>query len=116
MIDIRTWTLTQGTEEMVPTAKGVSVNVSLLPDLKKALERGYGRFINDTYWFLMPAKMLDPGVSLASQGESALLGKAYSVVRLTFAGVGLTPRETPLMSLAPKPCLRAFEPQKLPPP
>ena len=24
LIDIRTWTLTQGTEEMVPTAKGVS--------------------------------------------------------------------------------------------
>ena len=38
LIDIRTWTLTQGTEEMVPTAKGVSVNVTLLPDLKKALE------------------------------------------------------------------------------
>ena len=38
LIDIRTWTLTQGTEEMVPTAKGVSVNVTLLPDLKKALD------------------------------------------------------------------------------
>lgn len=38
LIDIRTWTLTQGSEEMVPTAKGVSVNVNLLPDLKKALD------------------------------------------------------------------------------
>lgn len=38
LIDIRTWTLTQGTEEMVPTAKGVSINVSLLADLKKAIE------------------------------------------------------------------------------
>ena len=38
LIDIRTWTQTQGSEEMVPTAKGVSVNVNLLPDLKKALE------------------------------------------------------------------------------
>lgn len=38
LIDIRTWTLTQGSEEMVPTAKGVSINVSLLADLKKALE------------------------------------------------------------------------------
>lgn len=37
LIDIRTWTLTQGTEEMVPTAKGVSVNIHLLADLKKAL-------------------------------------------------------------------------------
>lgn len=38
LIDIRTWTLTQGSEEMVPTAKGVSINVSLLADLKKALD------------------------------------------------------------------------------
>lgn len=38
LIDIRTWTLTQGTEEMVPTAKGVSINVNLLRDLKKSLD------------------------------------------------------------------------------
>ncbi|MCB9771289.1 MAG: transcriptional coactivator p15/PC4 family protein [Candidatus Omnitrophica bacterium] len=38
LIDIRTWTLTQGSEEMVPTAKGVSINVNLIADLKKALE------------------------------------------------------------------------------
>lgn len=37
LIDIRTWTMTQGTEEMVPTAKGVSINVNLFPDLKNAL-------------------------------------------------------------------------------
>jgi hypothetical protein len=39
LIDIRTWTMTQGTEEMVPTAKGVSINISLLADLRKALEK-----------------------------------------------------------------------------
>ena len=38
LIDIRTWTMTQGTDEMVPTAKGVSINVSLLGELKKALD------------------------------------------------------------------------------
>ncbi len=37
LIDIRIWTMTQGTNEMVPTAKGVSINVHLLEDLKKAL-------------------------------------------------------------------------------
>lgn len=37
LVDIRTWTMTQGSEEMVPTAKGVSINVALLPDLLKAL-------------------------------------------------------------------------------
>jgi len=38
LIDIRTWTMTQGSNEMVPTAKGVTINVHLLPELKRALE------------------------------------------------------------------------------
>ena len=37
LIDIRTWTMTQGREDMVPTAKGISINVSLLEELKGAL-------------------------------------------------------------------------------
>ena len=62
---------------------------------RDALERGYGRFINDTYWLLMPAKMLDPGVHLASEGEMQRDGKTFDVVRLTFDdGIGLTPKDT----------------------
>ena len=38
LIDIRTWTMTQGSEEMVPTAKGVSINITLLSELRKALD------------------------------------------------------------------------------
>ena len=38
LIDIRTWTMTQGSEEMVPTAKGVSLNINLLSELKKAID------------------------------------------------------------------------------
>ena len=38
LIDIRTWTMTQGSEDMVPTAKGVSLNISLLAELKKSIE------------------------------------------------------------------------------
>jgi hypothetical protein len=37
LIDIRTWTMTQGTNDMVPTAKGVSLNVGLLPELKESI-------------------------------------------------------------------------------
>ena len=37
LVDIRTWTMTQGSNEMVPTAKGVSINISLFADLKKAI-------------------------------------------------------------------------------
>ena len=38
LIDIRTWTMTQGSDDMVPTAKGVSLNISLLSDLKKSID------------------------------------------------------------------------------
>ncbi|MFP4473153.1 MAG: transcriptional coactivator p15/PC4 family protein [Candidatus Omnitrophota bacterium] len=38
LIDIRTWTMTQGSEEMVPTAKGVSINIALLDKLRKSLD------------------------------------------------------------------------------
>ncbi|MDD3375279.1 MAG: transcriptional coactivator p15/PC4 family protein [Candidatus Omnitrophica bacterium] len=38
LVDIRTWTMTQGTDEMVPTSKGVSMNIHLVGELKKAIE------------------------------------------------------------------------------
>ncbi len=38
LIDIRTWTMTQGSDDMVPTAKGVSLNISLLSELRKAID------------------------------------------------------------------------------
>ena len=38
LIDIRTWTMTQGADEMVPTAKGVTMKIGLLPELRKSLE------------------------------------------------------------------------------
>jgi fumarate hydratase class II len=37
LLDIRTWTMTQGSADMVPTAKGVSINIKLIKDLKKSL-------------------------------------------------------------------------------
>ena len=38
-------------------------------ELKKLLESAYGAWVNDTYWLLMPYKMMDPGVVLAYDGE-----------------------------------------------
>ena len=37
LFDIRTWTMTQGSDDMVPTAKGVSMNINLLTDLKNSI-------------------------------------------------------------------------------
>jgi hypothetical protein len=62
-------------------------------ELKAQLERGYGMWVNDTYWLLMPYKMRDPGVILSYAGEETDGGAMYDKVKLTFENVGLTPRD-----------------------
>lgn len=55
------------------------------------LERAYHRFINDSYWLLMPWKWLDPGVRLVYEGEHTIDGEVFDVVELTFEDeVGIT--------------------------
>jgi hypothetical protein len=59
------------------------------------LEEGYGRFINDCYWLLMPLKLLDPGTHLHYEGEVKAGGSVRDRIRVTFdAGIGLTPGDT----------------------
>ncbi|HET9794255.1 MAG TPA: hypothetical protein VFS34_07320 [Thermoanaerobaculia bacterium] len=60
----------------------------------KGLERAYGRFINDSYWLLAPWKIFDPGVTLDYVGEVAgTAGNPCDEIRLSFSGVGLTPKD-----------------------
>ena len=60
---------------------------------KTALDLGYGWWVNDSYWLLMPYKLLDPGTKLKYVGPSKLAdGRAADLLGLTFdAGVGMTP-------------------------
>ncbi|MEM7582283.1 MAG: hypothetical protein AAF560_02795 [Acidobacteriota bacterium] len=58
------------------------------------LERAYGAWINDTYWLIMPYKLLDPGVNLAYDGEETIEGTTFDKLRLTFNSVGMTPGDT----------------------
>ena len=60
-------------------------------DEKKYLEAAYGRFINDSYWLLMPWKLKDSGVKLDHAGETELDGQTYDLVHVSFGQVGLTP-------------------------
>lgn len=59
-------------------------------ELATWLERAYGRFINDTYWLLMPWKWLDPGVNRTLKDTAEVDGTLCDVVELTFGDVGLT--------------------------
>lgn len=59
--------------------------------LKQLLERGKALWVNDSYWFLMPYKMLDPGVTLTLDAPSTFNGRRCDRVAMHFDHVGLTP-------------------------
>jgi hypothetical protein len=55
--------------------------------LKKALDWAVSRWINDTYWLIMPLKLMDKGVNLKYDGEK----NGRDVLHLSFNKVGETP-------------------------
>jgi hypothetical protein len=60
--------------------------------LKKLMRRAHGQWINDSYWFLMPYKLRDPGVTLKYEGElKDSTGAVYDRLALSFDNVGMTP-------------------------
>jgi len=60
-------------------------------DAAEYLDMAYGRFINDTYWLLMPWKWMDPGVTLTPAGQETIDGAVCDVVELSFKDeIGLT--------------------------
>lgn len=63
-------------------------------ELTESLQRGYETWVNDSYWMVMPYKLLDPGVSLAYLGERTMEdGRAADVVTMTFGeAIGVTPQ------------------------
>ncbi|MBL7827950.1 MAG: hypothetical protein JNJ57_15075 [Saprospiraceae bacterium] len=63
------------------------------PDsLAKYLKMGKEVWINDSYWLVMPFKLLDPGVTLKYQGRDKTPdGRIADLLQLTFNQVGVTP-------------------------
>ena len=60
--------------------------------LQKALTQAKNIWINDSYWLVMPYKLLDPGVTLRYQGQQKTeKGTLADVIELTFSAVGVTP-------------------------
>ncbi len=59
--------------------------------LRRAIQRGDALWTNDSYWFLMPYKLRDPGVRLADLGDTTLAGVVHRRFGMSFDGVGLTP-------------------------
>lgn len=59
--------------------------------LSQLLDAAYYRFLNETYWLLMPAKMKDEGVHLEYLGQREVDETTFEMLHLTFDDVGMTP-------------------------
>ena len=64
------------------------------PDsLSEILQSAYARWVNDSYWLVMPYKLKDSGVTLTYEGQGMTEeGLPAHVLELTFHDVGLTPQ------------------------
>lgn len=67
-------------------------------ELKQAMEWAYGRWVNDTYWLVMPFKIFDPGVNLKYEGQK----NGHDVLHVSFGKVGLTPGDQYWVYVNPK--------------
>ncbi|NOT35238.1 MAG: hypothetical protein HOP12_13915 [Candidatus Eisenbacteria bacterium] len=59
--------------------------------LEKLGQRSRALWRNDSYWFLMPYKLLDPGCRLANAGDTTVAKTRYHRLALSFERVGDTP-------------------------
>jgi hypothetical protein len=81
VVDLRARTAT-GTRDGAPIAAA---------DAPAAATQAYERWVNDSYWLVLPLKLLDPGVNPALEAPRVHEGRSHEVLALSFAGVGLTP-------------------------
>jgi hypothetical protein len=72
------------------------------PRLDSLRTFAYGRFINDSYWLIMPYKWTDPGVTLTYEGPRNEADRDWEVVKLSFDEVGLTPQNEYFAYLSPE--------------
>lgn len=67
--------------------------ITEVDSLKKMLTKAKSIWINDSYWLVMPFKLMDPGVRIKYMGEEKLSGGMQcNVLELTFDNVGDTPQ------------------------
>lgn len=84
------WQVRAGTDTVSWGGKTVTINI-WNPSNESDAKTAYARWVNDSYWLLMPLKLCDKGVTLTYKGQQDVEGKTYDVLHLGFASVGLTP-------------------------
>lgn len=82
LLNLETNTIIKGTANDAPITDNEAISIAA--DANR-------RWINDTYWLLMPLKLQDPGVLLSLESPRTIDDVTYDVLHMTFENVGLTP-------------------------
>lgn len=70
---------------------------------KKLIKNMYPVWANNSYWFIMPFKLLDKGVTLKYKGPGQTkAGQQADLIELTFKEVGVTPDNRYLLAIDKK--------------
>lgn len=69
---------------------------------KRLSEKAYARYINDTFWLMMPLKLFDPGARLELLSPRDIEGEPHQILRLSYDGVGLTPGDVYTLVVNPE--------------
>ncbi len=103
------WNVAAQTDRVKWKGKDVTVNLAS-PAQDEDSKAAYARWVNDSYWLLAPLKALDPGVKLTAEGTKTVGEAHFQLLRLSFAGVGLTPGDQYLWYIDPQTkLLRAWD-------
>ena len=95
------WDVTAQTDEVKWKGKDITVNLAE-PATSEDAKAAYARWVNDSYWLLMPVKLRDPGVTIVSEGTKEMDGAKRDVLHLSFGQVGLTPNDQYRLYVDPK--------------
>ncbi len=83
------WNVQTGMDTVTWGGKTATANV-YDPNQTGDKKEACARWVNDSYWLLMPLKLKDKGVNIKDEGVKKLNGKPYEVVQLSFGKVGMT--------------------------
>ena len=101
MVAKHDWDVRGGVDTVTWNDKTVTVKLADKNDAGDA-KAAYQRWVNDTYWLLMPIKLLDGGVKLQHGGTREVEGQHFEVLEMSFDNVGLTPGDRYTLYIDPK--------------
>ncbi|MEO5719605.1 MAG: hypothetical protein ABIR29_13685 [Chthoniobacterales bacterium] len=86
------WDVAAQTDRVKWKGKDVTVNLAE-PATDEDAKAAYARWVNDSYWLLAPLKLKDLGLQVTAEDAKTIDDAKREVLLLSFAKVGLTPKD-----------------------